>query len=211
MSLTYSKITQRSTTFLRMFGISAEKLYQMLPAISELWAQEVIGRYKHRDRSYDLSIEGMMLMLLYCSYTTQMFIGYIAARVFRIIRILLGPLFADVMAISKTRHLTEDEIRHLIVDTGSATNRASYQRSKEVYSGKKKRHTVKTELRITNRGCIVDVSKSVPGHDFALFKEEQPSPSISHLFVALGYLVIGRYTETVSILIRQIKTSLLIK
>jgi hypothetical protein len=115
------------------------------------------------------------------------------------------------MAISKTRHLTEDEIRHLIVDTGSATNRASYQRSKEVYSGKKKRHTVKTELRITNRGRIVDVSKSVPGHDFALFKEEQPSPSISHLFVALGYLVIGRYTETVSILIRQIKTSLLIK
>lgn len=199
MSLTYSKIAQRPTTFLRMCGITVAQFNQILPTISELWALEIIGKYKRPGRPYDLSIEDMMLMLLlyYRSYTTQMFIGYLfdldAGRVCRIIRIL-EPLFANVMAISKTRHLSEEEIRHMIVDATEQPIERPVRGQKKWYSGKKKRHTVKTEVRITNRGRIVKVSKSVPGsvHDFALFKEEEPTPQDSHLFVDLGYLGIEK-------------------
>ncbi len=44
---------------------------------------------------------------------------------------------------------------------------------KKYYSGKKKRHTIKTELQITSKGKIVNISKSVPGsmHDFKLRKK----------------------------------------
>ena len=40
------------------------------------------------------------------------------------------------------------------------------------YSGKKKRHTVKTQLTVNRQGRILHVSRSVPGrvHDYALFK-----------------------------------------
>jgi hypothetical protein len=46
--------------------------------------------------------------------------------------------------------------------------------NRSFYSGKKKRHTVKTEIRITPKGEIAHVSRSVPGscHDFALYKKE---------------------------------------
>ena len=182
-----------------MFGITVSQFNQILPAISELWALEIIGKYKRPGRPYDLSIEDMMLMLLlyYRSYTTQMFIGYLfdldAGRVCRIIPII-EPLFANVMAISKTRHLSEEEIRHMIVDATEQPIERPFRGQKKWYSGKKKRHTVKTEVRITNRGPIVKVSKSVPGsvHDFALFKEEEQTPKDSHLFVDLGYLGIEK-------------------
>lgn len=42
------------------------------------------------------------------------------------------------------------------------------------YSGKKKRHTIKTQLTVNKAGRILRVSQSVPGrvHDYALFKRE---------------------------------------
>ena len=42
------------------------------------------------------------------------------------------------------------------------------------YSGKRKRHTVKTQVTVNRRGRILRVSRSVPGrvHDHALFKRE---------------------------------------
>jgi hypothetical protein len=49
---------------------------------------------------------------------------------------------------------------------------------KPYFSGKKKRHTLKTEIRITRKGRIVNVSKKHPGstHDFTVFKGEKCPP-----------------------------------
>ena len=57
------------------------------------------------------------------------------------------------------------------------------------YSGKKKRHTIKTEIRTTVAGRIVHVSKNHPGavHDFTVFKGENLPPKESRLFVDSGY------------------------
>ncbi|WP_202149347.1 transposase family protein [Candidatus Sarmatiella mevalonica] len=53
----------------------------------------------------------------------------------------------------------------------------------------KKRHTLKTEIRVTKKGCIVHVSKTHPGsmHDFTVFKAEKRPPKEPRLFVASGY------------------------
>jgi hypothetical protein len=61
------------------------------------------------------------------------------------------------------------------------------------YSGKKKRHTVKTQLTVSRRrGRILHVSASVPGrvHDYALFKRTRLAeqlPPMAHLALDRGY------------------------
>jgi len=60
------------------------------------------------------------------------------------------------------------------------------------YSGKKRRHTVKTQVTVNRRGRILAVSRSVPGrtHDYRLFQREgtarQLPPTTRH-YADLGY------------------------
>jgi len=60
------------------------------------------------------------------------------------------------------------------------------------YSGKRKRHTVKTQVTVTRRGRILAVSRSVPGrvHDYALFQQAGTArglPPASRHYLDLGY------------------------
>ncbi len=60
-----------------------------------------------------------MLLLYYRSYITQIFIGFLFgiddSRVCRSIK-RLEPILARVMAITKTRHLSQEEIEEIIID-----------------------------------------------------------------------------------------------
>lgn len=60
------------------------------------------------------------------------------------------------------------------------------------YSGKKKRHTVKTQLTVSRQGRILDISKSFPGrvHDYEIFKREGTArklPAAAGHYVDKGY------------------------
>lgn len=60
------------------------------------------------------------------------------------------------------------------------------------YSGKRKRHTLKTQLTVSRRGRILHVSEPVPGrvHDYALFKRlrlVERLPSETRLYLDRGY------------------------
>ena len=60
------------------------------------------------------------------------------------------------------------------------------------YSGKRKRHTLKTQLMISRRGRILHVSQPVPGrvHDYALFKQLHTAerlPPKTRLYLDRGY------------------------
>jgi len=50
------------------------------------------------------------------------------------------------------------------------------QKRKDYYSGKKKKHTIKTQITNNKKGLILHISKSVEGkkHDYTLFKEHPP-------------------------------------
>ena len=150
--------------------------------------------YKRPDRDYKLELSDMILMLLlyYRSYVTQMFVGYLFglddSRVCRIIQ-RLEPILASVMAIEKPKTLSQEEVESLLIDATEQPIERPKRRQKPYYSGKKKRHTLKTEIRLTLKGRIVHVSKPHPGsvHDFTVFKGEQLPPKESRLFVDSGY------------------------
>src|SRR3569623_963712 len=119
MSLTYDKIKKHPTVFQRLFGVSIDEFDIILSKVSPLWKKKVIDRYKRPGRHYTLGLADMILMLLlyYRSYITQLFVGFLFgiddSRVCRNIR-TLEPLLARVMAITKTRQLTQEEVEELI-------------------------------------------------------------------------------------------------
>jgi|SRR6478609_708830 len=196
MSIRYNKIKNNPTIFKRLFGVSVSEFDRILWQVEPLWHKRVVKRYKRPGRDYKLELPDMLLMLLlyYRTYTTHIFIGYLFgiddSRVCRNIR-TLEPILAKVMAITKTRHLKQEEIEDLILDATEQPIERPKKGQRVFYSGKKKRHTNKTEIRIIpqGKGRIVHVSKTRPGsvHDFSLYKEEPPIPKGTTAFVDSGY------------------------
>ncbi len=194
MSLKYTKISKSPIIFNRLFGISVSQFDEVLLKVEPQWQKQVIRCYKRPGRDYKLELADMLLLLLlyYRSYITQMFIGFMFgiddSRVCRIIQ-KLEPILAKEMALIKTKHLSQGEVETLIIDATEQPIEKPQKNQKRYYSGKKKRHTLKTEVRITRKGRIVHVSKSRPGamHDYALHKKEPPIPPDSRAFVDSGY------------------------
>ena len=93
------------------------------------------------------------------------------------------------MAIEKHKKLSKEEIENLMIDATAQSIQRPKRRQKHDYSGKKKRHTLQTEIRVTRQGCIVHVSKTHPGsvHDVTVFKGEKRPPKESPIFVDSGY------------------------
>lgn len=194
MSIRYLNVQKKPTTFLRLFGVSVEQFETIFCKISPQWQRRVVLAYKRPGRPYDLQLENMVLMLLlyYRSYITQEFVGYLfgldKSRVCRIIQ-KLEPILAKVMAISKARTLSKEEVEHLLIDATEQPIERPKKAQKPYYSGKKKRHTIKTQIMINRNGRIIDVSKPTPGsvHDFTVFKQGDSLPPGSTAFVDSGY------------------------
>jgi hypothetical protein len=194
MALSYDKIKNHPQVFQRLFGVGVSEFETILSKTAPLWQTTVVERYKRPGRNHKLSLADRILMLLlyYRSYISQIFVGFLFsiddAQVCRNIK-ALEPLLAKVTAISKTRHLSQKEVEDLIVDATEQAVERPKRGQKTFYSGKKKRHTVKTEIRVTPQGRIVHVSKTCPGsvHDFALYKEEPSLPQDTRAFVDSGY------------------------
>ena len=120
MSLTYLKIKKKPRTFNRLFGVNVDQFDVILNQVEPEWQRRVTDRYKRPGRDYKLVLANRVLMLLlyYRSYITQDFIGCLFgiddSRVCRIIR-TLEPILAKVMAISKCKHLSQEEVESLII------------------------------------------------------------------------------------------------
>ena len=87
-------------------------------------------------------------------------------------------MVAKRLAIKKDRTLNQDQVMSILSDvTEINTQRPSYGQ-KNYYSGKKKRHTLKSEISILENGRIINVSKVYSGrvHDFAIRKKQKPLP-----------------------------------
>jgi len=97
----------------------------------------------------------------------------------------LVSLQKNVKEIQKRKKITtwEELIKHIpeleevIIDSTEQPRKrpVNQKKQKNRYSGKKKRHTVKTQITITTTGKILDVSKSYPGriHDKRILEREK--------------------------------------
>jgi hypothetical protein len=198
----YEIIKKREDIFLRLFGVRVSEFELILLKLEPLWKREILDKYKRPGRDCRLDLRGhlMMLLMYYRHYITQEFTGMLfnltKANVCRGIK-KLEPLLANIMSLPKREGLSPDEIQNLIIDaTENQIERPKYNQEK-YYSGKKKRHTVKTEIRVTKKGRIVHVSETVPGsvHDFRLLEEGEEIPQGTHVMADSGYEGIGNIHE----------------
>lgn len=200
----YSKLRRRPQVFLRLFGVSVDQFAKILEKTSFLWEERVLKQYKRPGRFYKLDLSEMILALLlyYRSYITQDFIGYLFgldnSQVCRFIK-RLEPILASVVALSKRKKLSKQEVEYLILDATEQPIERPQKKQRLYYSGKKKYHSLKTEIRVNLKGQIVHVSQTRPGsvHDFEIFKQEPLPPDHTHLFVDSGYQGIHKRHEKV--------------
>src|SRR5947209_7421662 len=108
-------------------------------------------------RKHALSLADRLLMLLiyYRTYVTHAFLGFLFglddSAVGRNIN-PLQPLLAGIFRIPERRvKLDPEDIRELFFDATERPTRRREKGQREFYSGKKKRHTLKTQVGVVRR------------------------------------------------------------
>jgi hypothetical protein len=177
-----AKLKECPRVFTRLFGLSPDKFDVLVEQVRPLWATAEAKRLRHKrkikkgsGRLYALTLEESVAMLLLYTrtYATHVFLSALFdihdSRVCRYFA-RLRPSVESVFALPTNQaDLSEEEILKLVVDaTEQRTERRKYSCG---YSGKKKAHTVKTQIVVDKAGNIRHISPSVPGsiHDKKLF------------------------------------------
>lgn len=176
----FSAQLRRSACFHRLTGVHVATFERMVAQLRAPW--EAAERRKTKSgRPWEVGglEDHLLIMLLYYRcYVTQEFIGFfwqvdrsVICRAIRRIERHAHPLFG----VQREPKITRREAEALIVDcTEQPIQRPgddAVQRAH--YSGKKKRHTLKTEYVVTAQGRIVSVSDSHPGsrHDLTIRRD----------------------------------------
>lgn len=207
MSLRIKKLKSRPQVFLRLTGLKIQEFEKILENLESLWKEEILSEKKVSGRPYglkDLEHHFLCLLMYYRTYTTQLFFGFLFgvddSCISRSIK-RLEPLLAQVVAIKKDRTLSQEELEELIMDCTEQPIQRPKKGQKKYYSGKKKRHTIKTEIRIRADGKITQVSPPSPGnrHDFEIYKREKPPPRNTRTYADSGYQGLDKRRSCVEI------------
>jgi hypothetical protein len=177
-----------------LFGVKVEEFEGIREKVAPQWASEIIEKYAGPGRFFKRGLGEMILLLLlyYRHYITQEFVGMLfglhKSNVCRIIK-RLEPILLRIMPLPERDKLTPEEIKDLIIDATENRIERPKHNQKVYYSGKKKHHSIKTEIRVTKKGRILHVSKTVPGriHDFKLLEDGEEIPQGTHALADSGY------------------------
>ena len=179
-----SKLKQSPKIFTRLFGIDPVKFDGLVAQIEPLWVRSERSRLNHprkirtgggRPYLLDREQSTAMLLLYTRSYVTHAFLSALfdihdsaICRYFAKLRPIVESVF-DLP--TRKTDLSQEDILKLIVD---ATEQRTERRNKGCgYSGKKKAHTIKTQIVVDKKGGIRHISASVPGniHDKKLYDQ----------------------------------------
>ena len=193
------RLRKAPTAFRRLTGITPFAFDELLEKLTPLYDRADArrkgrpGRKREpgggRKHSLELTDRLLMLLIYYRTYTTHAFLGFLFdiddSSVGRNIN-PLASMLAGLFRIPERRvEISEDEIRELFYDATERPTRRPKRGQRAFYSGKKKRHTIKTQIVVARkrkspgpdpgprRLRIVAVSGSVPGstHDKRLYDE----------------------------------------
>ena len=197
-------------TFRAITGLTVSKFNQLYLELLPLYEKAESKRLRKANRQRksgggrkkELHLEDQLIMLLmyYRLYISQEFLGILFnlhnCNVSRQIK-YLEPLLAKIFKIPSRKikltetELTEEKIIEFFVDATEQPVNRPKKRQKRYYSGKKKRHTIKNQITVDDKGKIRAVTPSKPGkkHDKRLFDENEPDlPDDTELIGDLGYL-----------------------
>jgi len=196
MRLRFTRLKKSLLVFKQLSGLSVAEFEKVVERITQGWKEieaqkKSPGRHSHLPTLED---KVLCLMIYYRTYITHTFLGYLVglhnSNVCRLFK-KMEPLLAKKITIKKDRSLTPDKILKRLADvTEQKTQRPKDPKErKKTYSGKKKAHTIKTEIVIEESGKIISVSKSHKGrtHDFRIRKKERMLPSSAIKYADSGY------------------------
>lgn len=190
---------------IEQFNLFIEKIAPHWNTAEEKRKQQGIRKRKigagHPYKMQDLRQKVLAVLLYYKLYLTQEFLGMVVdldqANISRLLKKMLPLIektadpelktyFSNIQDAHAAAEKTKDwatffaqypELKDVSTD---ATEQQCYRSKdndvqKEYYSGKKKRHMLKTQISVAPSGRILDVSKSYPGsvHDKTVIDQEE--------------------------------------
>lgn len=187
------RLLRSPSTFRRLSGLTPSAFTRLLAevTVADRQARERRGNRTGRQRkagagrkhALDLPDRLLMLLVYYRTYVPHTFLAFLFglddSNVSRSNR-QLEPLLAGIFRIPERKiELGQEEIRELFFDSTERPTARPVRGQKRFYSGKKKRHTLKTQVVVVRvrkkpgrkpqrrRVRIVAVSKTFPGstHD----------------------------------------------
>jgi hypothetical protein len=215
--LNYDVLSKKTSVFRCFSGLELQEFDALNSKIEERYAAFEQKRLFRADRKrgvgaghpfkLQLTDRLLMLMVYYHLYVSSTLAAYLfdlsQTNVLKNIR-KLEPLVSEVLPLPKKQHKkarrlqTLDEVEAMFPGFKAfldATEQEiprpkSKRKRKTHYSGKKKRHTVKTQITVNKDGLILHKTRHARGsrHDYSLFKWSHPClPDTVFLGVDRGY------------------------
>lgn len=216
--LNYKKLIRKPRVFERFTGFTKEEydeIYQTIELKYQEYENRRLGRKDRKraiggGRRFDLELEDRFLMFIiyYRLYLTYFLLGFLfdldQSNVYRNIK-YIEPLVKSTIPIpqkmyKKTKKIGNlDELLNYFPDMKTFIDTTEQdiprpknkRRRKNYYSGKKKRHTVKTQIMVNKKGIILHKGKYFKGrqHDYDYFKKTGPPlvPSDVEMGMDLGF------------------------
>jgi len=224
--LNYGVLSKKPSVFRYFSGLEVQEFDALNSKIKEKYDAFEQKRLSRGDRKraigaghpFKLPLTDRLLMLLvyYHLYVSSTLAAYLfdlsQTNVLKDIR-KLEPLVSEVLPLPKKQHekvrrlQTLDEIEamfpgfkaYLDATEQEIPRPKSRHKRRTHYSGKKKKHTVKTQIAVNKAGLIVHKTRHTKGstHDYALFRQDHPRlPDNVSIGLDLGYDgVQGDYPE----------------
>jgi len=221
--LSYEKLARKTKVFRTFTGLTIEQSNVLYAEIEQQYPKQERKRLARENRrraigagrKFKRSVQDRMLMALmyYRLYITNELLGYLfdldQSTISRDVK-YIEPVIKSCIPIpekmtKKTRRIgTLEELLELFPEMKAFIDATEQEiprpkhkrRRKNYYSGKKKKHTVKTQITVNKKGVILHKTKHRNGkkHDYHLFKEKGPPPIPPdvEIGVDLGYLGIEK-------------------
>lgn len=215
--LTHKKLSKKPNSFNSFTGLSVDEFGKLYNIIKAQYKQHEEKRLSRKDRinaigqgrdfKLDLIDRLLMFLVYYRLYTSYELIGYLfdldQSNVYRDIK-CLEQLVKKCMPLpnkihKRTKKITTiqellkyyPEMKAFLDATEQEIPRPKDKKKRRThYSGKKKRHTVKTQIITNKKGLITHNTKHTKGseHDYTLWKKTHPSiPPDVEVDTDLGY------------------------
>ncbi|MEM3128818.1 MAG: transposase family protein, partial [Nitrososphaerales archaeon] len=217
-SLSYAHLSKKPSLFRSFTGLEVSEfddIYREIESRYDEYERRRLSKGKKRERDvgaghpFKLKLKDRVIMLLvyyrlYITYPLAAFLFDLdQSNVYRDIHMLEPlvkqsiPLPKKIYNMSRRARTIEEVERYFpgfkaFIDASEQEipRPKNKRRRKSYYSGKRKRHTVKTQYMVNGDGLIIHRSNHQKGrkHDYAILKENSPSiPPEVERYVDLGY------------------------
>lgn len=185
----------RKKPFRSLTGVTPDQFLAMSRKLRPLWKLRIVERKNRSGRPWGvggLDDHLLVLLILYRCHVTQDFLGCLydvdKATICRSLN-RIENLAVRGLGVARRVVVSAEEAEALIVDCTEQTVYRPSRKQRCWYSGKKKRHTIKTEIIVTEKGRIAAASRPAPGrvHDIELRRRGLPLPKGAHLYADSGY------------------------